>query len=124
MALPTPGGPGEFPRLVSQTVSGNFLQGAPLVVPVLWAARWKIGRLLRWDGADTGLGSGVPTLRDRFPTDLRGAPTGPDFDTLPFRVGLVYTQPYGPRNIHATSVRGTPMRLPNTATHLPPLAHP
>jgi len=54
------------------------------VVRVLWAARWKIGRLLRWDGPDTGLGSRVPTLRDRFPTDLRGAPTGPDFDTLPF----------------------------------------
>lgn len=83
-ALRTTGGPGELPRLVSQTVSGNFLQGAPLVVRVLWAARWKIGRLLRWDGPDTGLGSRVPTLRDRFPTDLRGAPTGPDFDTLPF----------------------------------------
>lgn len=28
-ALPTPGGPGELPRLVSQLVSGDFPQGAP-----------------------------------------------------------------------------------------------
>jgi Protein of unknown function (DUF2867) len=26
----------------------------------------------------------VPTLRDRLPVDLRDAPSGPDFDALPF----------------------------------------
>ncbi len=26
----------------------------------------------------------MPTLRDRFPADLRDAPTGPDVDTFPF----------------------------------------
>jgi hypothetical protein len=26
----------------------------------------------------------VPTLRDRLPADLRDAPSGPDFDALPF----------------------------------------
>jgi hypothetical protein len=26
----------------------------------------------------------VPTLRDRLPVDLRGAPSGPDFAALPF----------------------------------------
>ena len=83
-ALPTPGGPHELPRLVAQIVSGNFPQGASFIVRALWEARWKIGRLLRWDGQDTGVGSRVPTLRDRFPEDLRAAPTGPDFDTLPF----------------------------------------
>ena len=30
------------------------------------------------------LGSRVPTLRDRLPADLRDAPSGPDFDALPF----------------------------------------
>ena len=33
---------------------------------------------------DASLGSRVPTLRDRFPADLRGAPSGPDFRALPF----------------------------------------
>jgi len=44
----------------------------------------KVGELLGWDGADAGLGSRVPTLRDRLPPDLREAPPGPDFDALPF----------------------------------------
>jgi len=84
-ALPTPGGPGELPRLVSQFVSGDdFPQGAPLVVRTLWEARLKIGGLLGWDGMGTGVGSRVSTLRDRFPEDLRAAPTGPGFDALPF----------------------------------------
>ena len=84
--LPTPGGPGELPRLVSWFVSGDdFRQGAPLVVRALSEARLKIGGLLGWDDTDTGVGSRVPTLRDRFPEDLRAAPTGPDFpDSLPF----------------------------------------
>jgi len=40
--------------------------------------------LLGWDDPDAGLGSRVPTLSDRLPADLRGAPSGPDFDALPF----------------------------------------
>jgi uncharacterized protein DUF2867 len=39
--------------------------------------------LLGWDGPDAGLGSRVPTLRDRLPADLRD-PSGPEFDALPF----------------------------------------
>src|SRR5205823_3340808 len=35
-------------------------------------------------GPDTGVGSRVPTLRDRLPADLRDAPSGPDFGALPF----------------------------------------
>ena len=37
-----------------------------------------------WDDKDAGLGSRVPTLRDRLPADLREGPSGPDFDPLPF----------------------------------------
>jgi hypothetical protein len=33
---------------------------------------------------DAGLGSRVPTLRDRLPEDLRNAPSGPDLRGLPF----------------------------------------
>jgi hypothetical protein len=82
--LPTPGGPHDFPRLVQGIVSGDLSQGSSLVVRALFAVRWKIGELLGWDGPDTGLGSRVPTLRDRLPMDLRDAPAGPDFDALPF----------------------------------------
>ena len=35
-------------------------------------------------GSDARLGSRVPTLRERLPADLREAPSGPDFDALPF----------------------------------------
>ena len=83
-ALPTPGGPDDFPRLVEGIVSGDPAQGSSRAVRTLWAIRWKLGGLLGWDGPDTGLGSRVPTLRDRLPADLRDAPSGPDFDALPF----------------------------------------
>jgi len=82
--LPTPGGPHDFTRLVQGTVSGDLLRGSSRVVRALFAIRWKIGELLGWDSPDTGLGSRVPTLRDRLPLDLRDAPAGPDFDALPF----------------------------------------
>jgi hypothetical protein len=82
-ALPTPGGPGDFPLLVHGIASGNLLRGSPRAVRTLWSIRWKLGALLGWDRPDAGLGSRVATLRDRLPADLREA-RGPDFDTLPF----------------------------------------
>jgi hypothetical protein len=81
-ALPTPGGPDDFPRLVQQFASADPSQSLPGAARTLWALRWKIGELLGWDDEDGGLGSRVPTLRDRLPADLRDAP-GPDFDALP-----------------------------------------
>ena len=83
-ALPTPGGPGDFHRLVEAVVSGDPAQGSSRVARTLWAIRWKLGELLGWDDPDAGLGSRVPTLRDRLPADLREAPSGPEFDALPF----------------------------------------
>ncbi len=83
-ALPTPGGPDDFPRLVQQMAAGDPSQGASRAVGMLWAIRWKLGELLGWDGPGAGLGSRVPTLRDRLPADLRDAPSGPDFEALPF----------------------------------------
>ena len=83
-ALPTPGGPDDFPRLVQLTAELDPSQSSSSAVRRLFAIRWKVGELLGWDGADTGLGSTVPTLRDRLPADLRGAPSGPEFDALPF----------------------------------------
>jgi Protein of unknown function (DUF2867) len=83
-ALPTPGGPDDFPRLVQLAASLDPSQGPSCAVRTLFAIRWKVGGLLGWDGPDAGLGSGVPMLRDRLPVDLRDAPSGPDFDALPF----------------------------------------
>ena len=77
-ALPTPGGPGDFPRLVEGIVSRDPGQGSSRAVRALFAIRWTVGRLLGWDRPDAGLGSRVPTLRDRLPADLRAAPPGPD----------------------------------------------
>ena len=79
LALPTPGGPGDFPRLVRQMASGDPSDGSSRAGRILWAIRWKVGKLLGWDRPDAGLGSRVPTLRDRLPAGLRGAQSGPDF---------------------------------------------
>jgi hypothetical protein len=82
-ALPTPGGRDDFPLLVEATASADPSQIPSRVARVLWDLRWKIGELFGWDDPDAGLGSRVPTLRDRLPADLRDA-QGPDFDALPF----------------------------------------
>ncbi len=84
-ALPTPGGSDDFPRLVQAIASGDPSQGSSGAARALFAIRWKVGELLGWDGPDAGLGSRVPTLRERLPVDLRDAASGPDFDALPFR---------------------------------------
>ena len=78
--LPTPGGPDDFPRLVQGFASADPSQSSSGAARTLWALRLKVGELLGWDVPDTGVGSRVPTLRDRLPVDLRDAPAGPDFD--------------------------------------------
>src|SRR5438128_275835 len=83
-ALPTPGGPEDFPRLVQAIASGDVSRNPSWVARALWAMRSKLGELLGWDRPAAGIGSRVPTLRDRLPADLREAPSGPVFDTLPF----------------------------------------
>jgi hypothetical protein len=85
-ALPTPGGRDDFPQLVQWLASRNdpSRAAASPVVRALWAIRLKAGQLLGWDNADAGLGVRVRSLRDRLPPDLRDAPPGPDFRSLPF----------------------------------------
>ncbi len=81
--LPTPGGPGDFGRLVEMVVSGDPSQSPSPVVRALFGIRWKLGELLGWDGPGEGIDSRVPSLRDRLPADLRDKP-GPKFAALPF----------------------------------------
>ena len=82
--LPGQGGPDDFPRLVRLIASIDPSRGSSRAARTLWAIRWKVGELLGWDGPDAGLGSRVPRLRDRLPADMRDAPSGPEFDALPF----------------------------------------
>ena len=83
-ALPTPGGPDDFPLLVEGLAAGDPATQSPSrIARALWAIRWRLGELLGWDDPDAGLGSRVPTLRDRLPADLRDA-ARPEFEALPF----------------------------------------
>jgi Protein of unknown function (DUF2867) len=83
-ALPTPGGPDDFHLLVEGFASADPSQSGSAPVRALFAIRWKVGELLGWDSTGSGIGSRVPTLRDRLPADLREAGSGPSFDGLPF----------------------------------------
>jgi Protein of unknown function (DUF2867) len=83
-ALPTPGGRDDFPRLVELIASFDASQGSSAAVRALFAIRWKIGEVLGLDRPETGLGTRVPSLRDRLPADLRAAAPGLDSPARPF----------------------------------------
>jgi Protein of unknown function (DUF2867) len=82
--LPGRGGPDDFSRLVEAIASQDPSRSSSLAVRALFAVRWKLGALFGWDEADSGVGSRVPSLRERLPTDLRDGPSGPSFAALPF----------------------------------------
>jgi hypothetical protein len=77
-ALPTPGGPDDFDRLV-RIVAGVDLAHASGPVRVLWLIRRRAGDWFGWDrAASAGVGDRQrTTLRDRLPADLRDGPAGP-----------------------------------------------
>ncbi len=79
-ALPTPGGPEDFPRLVHGFASHEPSQSLTGAARVLWETRQELGKLLGWDGP----GARAPTLRERLPADLRDGPAGPNVGTLAF----------------------------------------
>ncbi len=85
-ALPTPGDPDDFPRLVHAVVAGDPLRSPSPVVRALFGVRQKLGELLGWDKDDKEDTDDRKrtTLRDRLPADLRDAPAGPAFDSVPF----------------------------------------
>jgi hypothetical protein len=96
-ALPTPGGPDDFPRLVrfgatddlrELNAQGKYVgdgSGGILsrVSRALFELRWALGEVFGWDDDDAGVGHRVATLRDRLPADLLDAPRGPDFASVP-----------------------------------------
>ena len=75
-ALPTPGGPEDFPRLL-QLMSSFSASQSSTVVRLLFAIRWRVGALLGWDAHETEKSAERPTLRSRLPPDLRDVPSGP-----------------------------------------------
>jgi hypothetical protein len=96
-ALPTPGGPDDFSRLVrlgstndprELNAQGKYVgDGSRGVVSrasrALFELRWKLGDRFGWDDPDSGVSRRVATLRDRLPADLRDAPRGPDLGAVP-----------------------------------------
>jgi hypothetical protein len=68
-ALPTPGGPADFARLLNLIAAFDAERTSP-VVRALFAARWAMGRVLHWDDDGEGLDSRVTGLRGRLPADL------------------------------------------------------
>ncbi|WP_432093281.1 DUF2867 domain-containing protein [Streptomyces sp. bgisy100] len=82
--LPTPGGPDDLEWLVRQMANGDGAHRTSPVSRLLFALRWRLGRLLGWDEPGAGLGDRVGTLRDRLPADLREGPRGPDSRGTPF----------------------------------------
>ena len=81
-ALPTPGGPDDFPRLVRLMASFDPGRSSSRASRALFAIRWKVGELLGWD--DDAATADRPTLRDRLPEDLRGTAPDERSATLPF----------------------------------------
>ena len=90
-ALPTPGGPDDFPQLVELMEAFDPAKATPAAVRALFALRWRLGELFGWDRPKAGLGSRVPTLRDRLPADLRATTAAADAAEPHFR-GLYRTE--------------------------------
>lgn len=72
-ALPTPGGPDDFQRLIRMVTSFDEAKPRLSVVGVLFAIREMLGRAFGWDG--TVNDPSRPSLRDRLPADLRESPS-------------------------------------------------
>jgi hypothetical protein len=104
-ALPTPGGPDDFPQLAQLAASGDPFRSSSGLVRTLFTIRWRLGKLLGWDGAKTGIGSRVATLRDRLPKDLRDAPSRLAFPggpfTLLYQLDDEWAAEIGNRTVHA-----------------------
>jgi uncharacterized protein DUF2867 len=72
-ALPTPGGPDDFPRLVGMVAAFDKARRRTSAVGILFAVREALGRAFGWD--ETVADPARPSLRDRLPADLRDSPS-------------------------------------------------
>ena len=74
-ALPTPGGPSDFPRLVKMVASFEDAQRRASLVGMLFAIRLWLGQLFGWDGEDVADDPTRPSLQTRLPADLSDSPS-------------------------------------------------
>ncbi|NLE81564.1 MAG: DUF2867 domain-containing protein [Rhodococcus sp.] len=81
-ALPTPGGPEDFPLLKQQFMDGDIANNPSPVARTLFAIRWRLGEWFGWDDEEASVGNRVPSLRDRLPENLRAPVADPT--ALPF----------------------------------------
>ena len=84
-ALPTPGGPDDFPKFLEQMTASDPSKFSSTPTRVLFAIRWKIGELLGWDdrGRPRRQGAEPPRPPPRRPPGRTAAAEG-EFDALPF----------------------------------------
>ncbi|MEY9931169.1 hypothetical protein ABH926_005816 [Catenulispora sp. GP43] len=69
--MPAPGGgPDDFPVLLA-VFDGGLREQASLPTKTLFWLRFKLGALLRLDRRSSGLGTRVPSLRERLTPELR-----------------------------------------------------
>jgi Protein of unknown function (DUF2867) len=87
--LPTPGGRDDLARLVRQFAEpDDDGDEFPAVFRALFALRWRLGALLGWDEAGSGVAERVRSVRERLPADLLEAPRGPDIYAVPGRTEM------------------------------------
>jgi hypothetical protein len=72
-ALPTPGGPDDFPRLIEMVTSFDEARRRFSVVGLLFAIREALGQVLGWD--DSIDDPPRPSLREGLPADLLASPS-------------------------------------------------
>jgi hypothetical protein len=87
--LPAPGGrPDDFPVLLSAFDSG-MREHTSAPTRLLFWLRFKLGAVLRLDRRSSGLGTRVPSLRERLPAEVRDAtaPTQSSEFTLVYERG-------------------------------------
>lgn len=85
--MPMPGGgPEDFEKVLAaiKAYGGLSAIGRSGVTGLLFAARWRLGRVLGWDRPDHGIDRRSASLRERLPTDLREARVEPSADGSPF----------------------------------------
>ncbi len=118
-ALPTPGGPDDFPALLKLMARSDPAGSGSLPTRVLWRVRDRLGKLLDLggiaetaggdaDGAAVKLpipGTSETSLAERLPDDLRGTAAGMDFGSLPFvplyRTDNEFAAELSNRTVHA-----------------------
>jgi Protein of unknown function (DUF2867) len=118
-ALPTPGGPDDFPALLELMAASDPANSSSLPTRVLWRVRDRLGKLFDLGGISAPAGSDggdgaaklpIPgtaetSLAERLPDDLRGTAADMGFGSLPFvplyRTDTEFAAELSNRTVHA-----------------------